>query len=307
MNIEKKLLLFNKIERILAILGICLSASLCYYNLGISMAIGALSSVVLIRNLFTYVSLTDNIGEKPDSLIYTKMYEKPFLQWAKTYLKEEPNVIKKKYNLLFMLIWLDHKKLTKYHLKNVLKEDYQLVEQAVKEIVDSNTSKYNILEMLTKLAILTQSSDILKEHYTAEKDYIEEAYKPYADLGMLGHEMDNWNSSDVIHSLLIVQEYKLSKKDLTFLKASIKNKKKNHYSEIYEELILCEDDIENLKVIREFFNKKEYASMDFEFHSTEEQKRHPIYIENFDRKINYSSLSQQLKEKPAEIVKINKI
>jgi hypothetical protein len=249
-SIEKKLIgQRNKLIGFTSFLGIGIGAA-SVDNLGLT-GIGFLSPLIILGFEAYYFKkmIADNQEYKRNAGLLTKPFLKRNLNgWIKEYIENSDSMVHKKYKAVFLGLWLSQRRLG---FKTLLDYDTQYLQDLSDKIIDSNISKFSILDItrdnncfssfsVTRTNTTQHSTtqkldgaileDFLQEdiHKNKNIEVAKEIYSEYAKQGIatkfLNTNLDNFLSC------MFLQNYKFSDIDYENINKMTKiAKKDNNY------------------------------------------------------------------------------
>jgi hypothetical protein len=166
--------------------------------------------------------LKDKAGFKTSLLFYEPIFKSSMKKWIIKYVNEPDNLFEKKYRIIFMKLWLSHKRLD---LDNISDQFFEHFENVSSELVKKGLSKYP-LDMLFNKYTESKSKEYFGEQINAnffinedkndpEKvEIAKKVYQEYADIGIAGKQFLNNNACD---GLLMLQDYKFTSTDYVLI------------------------------------------------------------------------------------------
>ncbi len=218
-------------------------------SLGLS-GLGFLSPlIILVFEVYHFQKMiSDNQEYKRNSSLLTKPFlKRGFNNWIKQYIETSESIVHKKYKAIFLGLWLSQRRLG---FKTLLDYDTQYLQDLNDKIIDSNVTKFSILDITrdnhnysssfsaTRTNITQHSTiqkldgaileDFLQEdiHKNKNIEIAKEIYSEYAKQGIatkfLNTNLDNFLSC------MFLQDYKFSDIDYENIKKMTKIAKKDN-------------------------------------------------------------------------------
>jgi hypothetical protein len=238
----------NRVKSVLAFMGLGSAALATSYGWQAFAGIGFIIPVAMDAYTMNKL-LNEKKGFKTNLLFYEPIFKRSMKKWIQKYVNEPDNIIEKKYRVLFMKLWLSHKRLD---LDNISDQFFEHFEDISSELTKKGLCKYP-LDMLFNKYTESKSEEYFGEKINAnffinedqndpEKIAIaKKIYEEYAEIGLAGRQFLNNNACD---GLLMLQDYKFTSADYSLIENYTKQPKGDFG--LLSDIIMVVDEIEKV-------------------------------------------------------------
>jgi len=245
----------------------------------ISPLIPLLAAPVIVDILAIKNILNEKKRNKISLMFYKPFFKKNLIKWTQNYLNDSENLTEKKYKLIFLNLWANHKEIP---LDIIF--DKKIISDLSNELIQKKETAYSLEDMFYmnfSLVMRAQNKEIIPKTFLDEdnnnlnkKKIAKKIYKEFEDIGMAAKA---FITGKEISFLLDMQDYRFNENDFVFINEYIKdNPTKDIYSINYlnpylndtintlNKVISNEDNINNLNTLKNYcenMKEKDHDSM----------------------------------------------
>lgn len=297
----------NRVKSVFAFMGLGSAALAASYGwagfAGIGFMIPVAFDTYTMNNL-----LKEKQGFKTNLLFYELIFKKSMKNWIEKYVNEPEDILEKKYRVIFLNLWLSHKRLK---LDNISDRFFEHFEDISSDLIKKGLSKYP-LELLFNEYGLSKSKEyygeIIDANFFINEDkndskkltIAKKVYEEYSEIGMAAKQFLRNNACD---GLLMLQDYKFTSTDYKVIQDYINTPKHEGFDlfsltmvldeveRVLPKIIEVENDTSQLKILGKYCHK---VLTEKELIDNSKMKSMEVLIK---RKIDYLELVSEIEIK----------
>jgi hypothetical protein len=245
-----------------------------YVNWVTPIVIGAI--VPMIIDLKETKNLVDN-KPYPNGSRFTFFLNKSLGKWLNKYINGSDNLIEKKYKVLFLHLWAEHKETS---IDDIVYSNPDLFKELSHSLIKEGLTKYNLFEMLidsSKSVDLNGDRVVVKDFFAEDLNNPErvaiakKVFEEYKDIGLIGKSFLRRSNYD---ALLYLQHNKFSNMDYGVIKKYTEDLENGEYhesvnyapssinfsrypdvvKETMEILVNNESNLNNLQILKKYYD-----------------------------------------------------
>lgn len=270
-------------------------------------AISAIGLPLLMTGTTSYRKMKTGSFSSLTSPDFGGLIKNSFNNWCEDYIDNSCNLTEKKYKVLFLTKWMEHRFITPHELFG---RNNAYIESLSEQILKANESRHNLSYMFKEwenAAEKLKCKDFFEEDLDS-MDKIETAkkiYKDFENLGMLGKSF-RFGSIGALPFLAKLQEGVLTKKDVNYINEITQQMSNTHSDFFYvsgiylmksdegliKNMLDNNEDKEVLKTLENFFLNVEFKLANSYDLALDSEK----IAKDFRRKNDYLNLQEKVEK-----------
>ncbi len=258
----------NRVNSALAFIGAGVGAMVATHGLS---GLGFASFAIPVAfDVYTMNNLLNGKREwKTKLALYEPLFHRGMRKWVNQYVNSSEDLLEKKYKLIFLKLWLNHKNLS---LENLTGFTHDIFDKLSEDLRKEKLCEYHIdllfnsysgdLEKIYGKKVTTMTFIEDDSSYPERLDIAKKVYEEYANFGIIGKALTR---KEKFEPLLKLQEYKLTNADYQEIEKYTKELTQKDQFAYYiddpyvdnatlllKEVLHNENDIKHLTIIENF-------------------------------------------------------